>query len=299
MKKRNRLFQSLCVVVFTLSVIVGIHFSAMAGPSTVTWVYMDKAEPHNWNENGVAKGIQVEIAESVLGQLGIQVIHKFYPWERAQRMVEKGKADAMMTTPTSARFKYAVFGKENVLPNYWNLFIRKGNTRMEKAVAGMTKLEDLKGYRILDFIGNGWTAAFMKKPGGYTVYEVATMGQIPLMLANGREDLAINSSTLIHWWSEKQGVQDRIQEFETDWPWTRFHYVFMLSRKSPWAEKGLIRAMDEELKKMKNTRVWHNILSKYTNPHGSGKSFTSFLDQEYEKNGGFYTDYDSYPIYRP
>ncbi len=299
MKKRNCLFQSSCVMVFALSMIFGSHLSAMAEPSIVTWAYMAGAAPHNWEENGVAKGIEVEIVESILGQLGIKVIHKFYPWERAQRMVETGKLDAMITTPTSARFKYAVFGKENVLPNYWNLFIRKGNTRMEKAVPGMTKLEDLKGYKILDFIGNGWTAAFMKKPGGYTIHEVSTLGQIPLMLARGREDLAINSSTWTNWWSKKHGVQDKIQEFEIDWPWTRFHFVFMVSRKSSWVEKGLIRAMDEEVKKMKKARDWHRILNKYTNPHGSGKSFTSFLGQEYEKNGGFYIDYDSYPIYKP
>lgn len=298
MKEDNKI-KFLLKIAASLFLTVWLPLIALAEPPTVTWVYMDKAEPINWKENGVAKGMEVEIVEHVLGKLGIKVKHKFYPWSRAQIMVEKGKADAMMTTPTAKRFQYAVFGKENVLPNYWNLFIQKGNVKMEAAIANMTQLEDLKPYKLVDFIGNGWTAAFMKGPGGYTINEVPKLEQIPRILAQGRHDLAINSSTWINWWASKTGVQEKIQEFEIDWPWTRFHFVFMVSRKSPWVEKGLIRALDEEAKKMKESGVWHEILKKYKNPHGSGTPFVSFLDKAYEEKQGFYKTYEQYPIYSP
>jgi hypothetical protein len=73
----------------------------------------------------------------------------------------------------------------------------------------------------------------------------------------------------------------------------------MLSRKSSWVEKGLARAFDQEIQKMKETGVWQKILKKYKNPHGLGRPFTSMLDAEYEKKGGFCADYDSYPLYKP
>lgn len=282
-----------------LTLLSAVPFHSQAASPTVTWVYMADAEPINWQENGVAKGIEVEIVEHVLGNLGIKVIHEFYPWQRAQEYVARGKADAMMATPTGVRFQYAAFGKVNVVPNYWNLFFKKGDTKMAQAVTKMTKLEDLKSYKLIDFLGNGWSAAFMRRPGGYMIHDVTRIEQIPLLLALGRCDLTINSSSWINWWAEKQGVQDQIEEYEIDWPWTRFHFVFMVSRKSPWIDKGLIRAMDQEAEKMKASGVWYKILRKYKNPHGFGKPFVSHLDEEYERQQGFYQDYETYPVYQP
>lgn len=263
----------------------------------VKWVYMADAEPINWQENGVAKGLEVDIVEHIFNKLGIQVLHQFYPWARAQLMIKQGLADGMMTTPTPQRFEYAIFGKENVLPNYWNIFIKKGNERIAEKIPALTKLEDLRQFDLLDFIGNGWTDTFMNE--GYSISRVAKVEQIPFMLANGRHDLAINSSTWINWWAEKQEIKDKLQEFEINWLWTRFHFVFMVSRKSVWSEKGLIRALDEEMKKMKETGIWTELLKKYKNPHGYGKPFLSHLDQVYEKKHGFYREYEKYPVYTP
>ncbi len=271
--------------------------SALA-KSKVTWAYMADAEPINWKENGEAKGLEVEIVSHIMKQLGIEVEHKFYPWKRAQIMVERGKVDAMMTTPTKKRFQYAIFGKENALPNYWNIFIKKGNTTLAQSVAEFQGLEDLKGYKLVDFIGNGWSAAFLKKTEGYKIHEVSKLEQLPILLAKGRGDILINSSTWINWWAEKQGVSDQLEEHQTDgWPWTRFHFVFMVSRKSPWVQQGLIRAMDEELKKMKDSQIWYQMLRKFRNPHGYGVPFESYLDAAYEQQHGFYSDYESYPIF--
>lgn len=134
---------------------------------------------------------------------------------------------------------------------------------------------------------------------GYTIHNVARVEQVPLLLANGRHDLAINSSSWLNWWAEKQGIEDQLQEIEVGWPWTRFHFVFMVSRKSPWAKKGLIRALDTEIAKMKKTGKWMELLKKYKNPHGYGKAFQSHLDQAYENRHGFYEEYDNYPVYTP
>lgn len=173
--------------------LAGEQMAFAAERPVIKWVYMADAAPINWQENGVAKGIEVEIVQQICDNLGITVIHKFYPWLRAQEMVKSGDADGMMTTPTPTRFEYAVFGKELAVPEYWNLFIKKGNTNIAEQIPLLKSIEDLKRFRLLDFLGNGWSEAYMKE--GYTISKVPRIEQIPVMLAAGREDLSIMSST--------------------------------------------------------------------------------------------------------
>lgn len=280
-----------CVIV----ALAGKQMAFAVERPVIKWVYMADAAPINWQENGVAKGIEVEIVQQICDNLGITVIHEFYPWKRAQEYVKSGEADGMMTTPTTTRFEYAVFGKELAVPEYWNLFIKKGNTKIAEQIPTLKSIEDLKRFRLIDFLGNGWSEAYMKE--GYTIGKVPRIDQIPSMLAFGREEISIMSSTWMNWWAENKGISDQIEEYEINWPMTRFHFVLMLSRKSPWVEKGLIRAMDEELKKMKASGQWQEILRKYKNAHGFGKPFQSHLDDAYLTAKGFYADYDTYPIY--
>ncbi len=152
---------------FLIVLAIGCPRHVYAEQPTLVWAYMAEAEPICWEEDGVAKGVDVEIVNHILGKLGIKVEHRFFPWERAQWMVKTGRADAMVTTPTAARFKYSAFGKENVVPNYWNLFIRKGDSSMAANVAGFTGLEDMKQYSLIDFICNPLSNAFMKICNGY------------------------------------------------------------------------------------------------------------------------------------
>ncbi len=288
-----------------ISLIIALLVSFMYGPVLATdkpvvkIVYMEDAAPISWLENNVPNGILVEISNHICSNLGLKAEHVFLPWKRSQKMIEKGKADVMLTTPTGSRFKYAVFGKESVMPNYWNVFVHQDNVELAEKVKGFTSLEGLKPYEIVDFLGNGWAAAFLKKADGYTINEVPKFERIPIMLAKKRGDLVINSSTWTNWWAEKKGVRDQLVEIDVNWFFTRFHFVPMVSRKSPWVEKGLIRTMDQELLKMKQAGIWQKILAKYKNPHGFGKEFKTHLDAAYLEKGGFYKDYDNYPIYKP
>lgn len=202
-----------------------------------------------------------------------------------------------MTTPTPKRFTYALFGQEATVLRSWNLFARKGNTKTQEAIKTFKGLPDLKKHLCIDFLGNGWTAAFMKD--GYNIQFVPRLEQIPEMLAHGRGDIAIQSTQMMNWWNEKKDLSDQIEMHEVDWHFTRFHFVSMVSRKSPWSKKGLVRAIDIAIRKMKAEGVWHQILDKYKNPHHLGKPFKSHLDEAYAKKHGFYKDYDNYPIYKP
>lgn len=275
--------------------LTGLALRASADAPVVTWVFWQDCQPLCWEEFGTPQGLEVEIAERVFARLGIGIVCKFYPWARAQKMVESGEADMMMTTPNDGRFKYAYFGKEMTLPNYWTIYVKKGRVDLLKKAAGFTRLEDLKAYSLADFIGNGWQAAYMKTEDGYAISsQVGTMAMVPLMLANGRVDMIINSENWVDWWAEKQGISGQIEKVDTVLPNTRFHFVAMLSRKSPWVDKGILRAFDEELRKMKKTGEWLQILSKYRDPYASGKPFKTQID-----DSKYLVEYDKYPVYKP
>ena len=134
----------------------------------------------------------------------------------------------------------------------------------------------------------------MKAADGYKIDTAPKMEQVVLKLTEGRGDLTINSSTSVNWFLHKLNLTDKVQEVGFEAPATRFHMTFQLSRKSPWVQKGLIRALDNELKKMKETGEWANILKKYKDPYGSGRPFKSLIDTD-----EYYKEYDSYPVYSP
>ena len=264
------------------------------------FVYMENYAPFTFkNEHGKVIGIQPEIVQYIADQLGITVIHELYPWARSQSMVELGDADAMLTTPTAARFKYAIFAKEETCPNIWNLFVRKGDIKIENRIPTLKNLEDLKQFELIDFIGNGWTKAFMKKTDGFTnIRYVPDPGKLSLMLANGRGDMIISSSTLMNYHAIQHGIEGRIAEYNINWPWTRFHQVIQISRKSPWAKNGVIKAIDEVTRKMKKDGVYMKILKKYKSKVAEGYKFESQLDDSYLTKHGFYDDYDAMPDYK-
>jgi len=272
-----------------------MSFKASAEAKAIKWVFWQDCQPLCWEEGGVPMGLEVEIAQKVFQGLGLSIVCEFYPWARAQKMVETGEADMMMTTPNDGRFKYAYFGKEMTLPNYWTIYVKKGRADLLKRAGSFTKLEDLKPYSLADFIGNGWQAAYMKIEDGYNIAsQVPTMAKVPLMLASGRVDMIINSENWVDWWAEKDGIADQIEKVNTVLPNSRFHFVAMLSRKSAWVDKGILRAFDEELTKLKKSGEWMRILRKYRDPYASGKPFKTQID-----DSKYLADYDKYPLYRP
>ena len=257
-------------------------------------VFMEGLEPLCWEENGQPMGLQPEITQYVLSKLGIKAQYLFLPWARAQHMIENGEADLMMTMPTKSRFAFAVFGKEMTTPNYWNVFIKKNNVKLLEKAKNFQKLEDLKPYLILDFIGNGWSSTYLKESEGYKVDRSPLMEQIVRKLVANRGDLTINSSTSVNWFLHKLKLVGQLEEIDIVAPGTRFHMTFQVSRKSPWVQKGLVKALDIELRKMKKSGEWLKILRKYKNPYANGKPFNSLINTE-----DFYKDYESYPTYVP
>lgn len=134
----------------------------------------------------------------------------------------------------------------------------------------------------------------MKESDGFRLDTAPQMVNLVQKLVLERGDFTINSSTSINWFLHKLKATHQVEEIDLALPGTRFHMTFQLSRKSPWVEKGLVKALDQELKKMKDSGEWLKVLQKFKDPHGSGRPFKSQLVTD-----DFYRDYDNYPSFKP
>lgn len=75
---------------------VGIHALADPLPSTnrPLRIAAEDYPPYEYIEDGVPKGIDVEVFETVFGRLGIEYEIEFYPFTRGWMMLTKGTVDA-------------------------------------------------------------------------------------------------------------------------------------------------------------------------------------------------------------
>lgn len=273
---------------FTLGFLFLAIGSAGAGElPTVRAVYMNDAYPVAWEENGKGRGIEPEIVDYCLARLGVRAEHRFVPWGRAQEEIRAGEADLIITTPTDERFTYAVFGKEKVVIQDWSLFTHKDNKEFIDKARRFTRLEDLKPYEFVDYLGNGWTARYLKD--GYKIHRVPRTQLIPGLLASKRGTFTFENAGTFMSWAEDAKVGDVMVEVKTNLPNTKFHYVFIVSRKSPWLAKGLVKGLDQELREMKKSGEWEKIVKKYRFPVESA-SFRSQIPTEQ-----FYVEYEKYP----
>ena len=54
--------------------------------------------PFEYEENGQSKGIDIDIANVIFTKLGITPKYQDLPWKRAEKVVQDGKADAVLST---------------------------------------------------------------------------------------------------------------------------------------------------------------------------------------------------------
>jgi len=98
------------IVVIAIGVFVFLNFRAEPAELTEQktsevrpfTIAMNEWEPHAYlDEEGVARGIAVEIVDRVFSELGVDYEMHFVPWTRVIKGVETGDADASLSTSYS------------------------------------------------------------------------------------------------------------------------------------------------------------------------------------------------------
>ncbi len=206
-------------------------------------------------------GIFYDISENAFRRMGIPLKYEVFPWKRAQMIVATKQADAPITIPTSTRLKYLVPSREPVFVMKYKIFTQRDNPNIEK-IKSIRSLSDLKGLKIIDYIGDGWAEKNLTQ---YGVEWAPNLTSACKMIASHRGDIFLQDEVMVLYAiknlrkkTEKPNLKyDHIVSFDAPVPQVEFH---LLIRKDSQYLKHIprfddtIRSMHEdgEIEKVKN-----------------------------------------------
>ncbi len=129
-------------------------------------------------------GVLVELVRSVVLEMGMRPEFIFFPWKRAERLVERGKVFAAFPYGKNAdrlsRFQFS----DNFFSAPTVFFYRRG----ELPIESYDRFEDLRPYRIGGNRGYNYVQWFEKA--GLKSHLAESQDQLIKMLEKGRIDLA-------------------------------------------------------------------------------------------------------------
>ena len=209
------------------------------------FVYYDSYRPRSWDDNGKMHGILVDIIDEAIGKrLGIPVTHTGYPWKRAQLMVREGAADAFVTMPTQERRTYTVIGEEPVIKFALRIVTRK-NHQQAKEMASITSVEQLRDYKVADYLGNGWAKRNLKE---VNVQWLTKSDKIFPFLIDERADIIVASKRTIYE-MKRLGYDSQLKVLSNKLSSVSFHMC--VGKNSPYKDRlndfdYIIREMHED-----------------------------------------------------
>lgn len=94
---------------------------------TITLVTL-QYPPFEYKENGISKGINVDIVKEALKRMGHDAKIKFFPWKRALLMAQNGYADGLIDAAYDEnRAKYMHFPNTEINIEQWFAFKKKNS----------------------------------------------------------------------------------------------------------------------------------------------------------------------------
>ncbi len=212
--------------------------------------------PFEFEENGVVKGIDVDIAMAIFKKMNIQAEIKTFPWARVWKMIEDGKADACMSTSRKEKRKpFLYYPKEDMWVSEFVFFVNKS-----KKKASFTGYNDAKGMTIGTIRGNSYHPSFWDAK--FKTDEAKDLQTCFKKLAAGRVDLVPADKTVGLYTLSMLGLKDKID-----------YYSFVLYSKGypmPFAKKSnhkdikeIAERFEQELIKMKKSGEYDKIREKW------------------------------------
>jgi polar amino acid transport system substrate-binding protein len=216
----------------------------------------EELPPYNYLENGVPKGISVDLMALMLERMNSTKTRKdieMLPWSRAYKRVQAQENTvlfAMARTPErEALFK-------------WVGPIATSNTALiarKKPQIKINSIEDAKKYSI-GVVRDGVDEQLMVAAGipWQNLDVVAKPQQNILKLSRGRIDLMVHDEVVAQWMLRQKGLNP--DDFEAVFVVVKCDYYFALNKKTPDA---LIQALQKSLDELKKAGRHQEILNRY------------------------------------
>jgi polar amino acid transport system substrate-binding protein len=156
-------------------------------------VYTDW-KPYGYMEDGLAKGFEIDVFREVAERMGTTVEFQNCPWKRCLKMVEKGKADVLVSAlRTPERETFLHFPIESISVSETALFTKK-----DAPLIGFNGgAEYLKGLKVGVTSGFSYGDSFDKDE-GIIKLEARSTEQVVKMFMVGRSDLIIGNIAVIN-----------------------------------------------------------------------------------------------------
>ena len=215
-------------------------------------------EPYIWSENGTSKGIYVDILKEVFEKrMGMTIEFESLPWLRAQRRVQNGKSDGMITLYTPERAEYSSTGKVPIFIETMGLFTYINHPRLEQ-MKNIQSIDDIEEFQILTYFGDG--VSIEKFPGFNVDYGASDLKSVLKKLHLKRGDVLIQSETVTLYNIKKLGLENSIiQVPRVDF--SVLEFKLCISKKSPFID--IIPVFDETLSALRQDGTIQEIFEKY------------------------------------
>ena len=221
----------------------------------------DDYKPFHWydKETRETKGVFIDMVEEILGnRLGYKIVYTEYPWKRAQQKVHDGKEDAYITTPTPERLKYTEVGDNPLIVMQKSVFTYVDNPRIER-LKNIKKFEDLREFKVLDYLGNGWSEKRLVEETGILPDYSPSIDSVLKKLAAKRGDIFIEDSTIVNYNMRILGLSDKIVELPVVLESTEFKLC--VSKKSSF--KNNLDKIDKIISDMTKDGSLTKIMNKW------------------------------------
>jgi len=231
-----------------------ISFPAFANSGIVIVRGQDFPPYHFIDQSGAEAGFVIEIIQSVVASINMQVKFKQYPWSRCLLMVEKGRADAMMNLfKTKERMAFMHFS-ENVIAHEVNRFFKLKNTPINYS-GELLSLSPFKIGAIRNYsYGQKFDQVVFPK-----IFRLETEENLVKSLVNKRCDIILGNADVMEILIKKMGVENIVESIS---PTISNEPLFIGFSKAK-GHKELSDNFSKALGQFKTTRHYTDILKKY------------------------------------
>lgn len=220
----------------------------------------DSYIPYGFEENGVLKGVAVDIVQEMFKRRGYTVELQMLPWTRALQMVQDGDADGIFCAFYSdERAVYLDYMQEPLAYEAMYCYsLKNSSVRFDGT------LESLGPYRvgvIQDwFYGEPFEQAV--KNGDLHVQKVTDLSINIQKLLDGRIDVVLNPRAATQYYLKQMAVQDQIVEQPALFRDPTGLYLGFAKKRL--TDQELVREMDAALLEMKKDGTYQKIVDRYT-----------------------------------
>lgn len=215
--------------------------------------------PYEYTENGVIKGLAVEIVKETFKLMNHEVQIEIYPWARSIEMFKNGEVDAIFTFfKTPERETFTFYSNEIILSQKISLWVKK-----DSEIVFDGDLSKLFGQRIgvLRKVSYGDKFDAAVKNGNIKVSESYTTGDCINLLKNQRVDIWVSNYLGAVFELKKMGLDRDVKELLPEIQEIPTYIGF--SRKNNL--EGLRDDFDKAFLELKNSGKYREIFEKYGN----------------------------------